>query len=196
MNQATTTPTEPTTITLNATVALQQSQPDLLPFDNQYACLTDEELHRKVIAATQQFQLCCFEVARHAEAALRRRLVILIPLCEEAVERYKMLGVAARDRAYGQPTVEQYFASIKLNHNTVRSWFYRYPELLRKQLLKAPFTPDKPTRLPRKRPNLRQTLKDVLTWFQYTEPYRRDPRLVVSTELLTSLRTLLKEEEK
>ena len=50
---------------------------------------------------------------------------VLIPYCEEIIKRYKMQGVAAKDRPNNQPTVERYFKSVGLNYNTVRSWIHR-----------------------------------------------------------------------
>jgi hypothetical protein len=41
------------------------------------------------------------------------------------ISRYKMQGVAAKDRPNGKPTVAAYFRSIKLNYSTVRSWIHR-----------------------------------------------------------------------
>ena len=60
----------------------------------------------------------CAETHRHA-------VDVLLPYCEEIIRRYKMQGVAAKDRPNGKPTVDAYFKSIGLNYNNVRSWIHR-----------------------------------------------------------------------
>jgi hypothetical protein len=50
---------------------------------------------------------------------------ILRPYCEEIIARYKMPGVAEKNRPNGKPTVEAYFRSISLKYSTVRSWIRR-----------------------------------------------------------------------
>jgi hypothetical protein len=49
---------------------------------------------------------------------------VLLPYCEEVIERYRQPG-ASKNRIDGKPTVEDYFNSIDLNYNTVRSWIHR-----------------------------------------------------------------------
>lgn len=124
---------------------LQQQKPNL-PFEGEvdYTSLTNEELHQEVLAASAGLQKRCIEVCQYAEDALAQPLAVLVPMCEEIRARFKMQGVAAKDRPNGQPTVEAYFRSIGLNYSTVRSWFRR--ERLRTHMFEM-FVPDKPTRL-------------------------------------------------
>jgi hypothetical protein len=64
----------------------------------------------------------------------------IVPLCEEIIRRYRQPGVTGEFRMNNKPTVEQYFRSIKLSYNTVRSWIHR--KRLRKAVVGNPFQPD------------------------------------------------------
>lgn len=94
--------------------------------------LSDNELHKRTVAARNEFFAHCAKT--HSFAANR-----LIPLCEEIIKRYKLPGVAAKDRPNRQPTVDAYFKSIGLNYNTVRSWFLRDKWANREKLTQALF---------------------------------------------------------
>ncbi len=65
------------------------------------------------------------EFYQHYTKAHAYAVDVLIPACEAIITRYKMQGVAAKDRPNGKPTLETYFKSIDLNYNTVRSWIHR-----------------------------------------------------------------------
>ena len=80
--------------------------------------LNNEQLHHEMLDARNKFYQRCSEAHDYAVDAL-------IPACEAIIARYKMQGVAAKDRPNGKLTVEAYFKSIDLNYNTVRSWIHR-----------------------------------------------------------------------
>jgi hypothetical protein len=94
--------------------------------------LSNHDLHEQTFAARNEYFVRCTKT--RAFAAHR-----LIPLCDEIIRRFKMPGVAAKDRPNGQPTVDAYFKSIGLNYNTVRSWFYRDKWTYRDKLNRAMF---------------------------------------------------------
>jgi len=111
----------------NGSVAVQQKvggQPD-------YAKLANEQLHHEMLDARNGLFEKCLITQKYAAE-------VLVPLCEAIIARYKMQGVAAKDRPNGKPTVEAYFRSIHLNYNTVRSWIHR------KRLQTEMFQPKKP----------------------------------------------------
>jgi hypothetical protein len=99
----------------NTSVATQQKSHRTR---NQYATLTPNQLHLKTLDARNTFLEKCVGAEKYA-------IDVLVPYCEEIIRRYKMQGVAAKDRPNGKPTVDAYFRSINLNYNTVRSWIYR-----------------------------------------------------------------------
>jgi hypothetical protein len=99
----------------NSSVATQQKSKQT---PNKYACLTPNQLHLETLDAREQF----FEKWSGAE---KYAIDVLLPYCEEIIRRYKMQGVAAKDRPNGKPTVDAYFKSINLNYSTVRSWISR-----------------------------------------------------------------------
>lgn len=98
----------------------------------QITTLSNTDLHKRTLAARHDFLSHCART--HSFAANR-----LIPFCEEIIKRYKMPGVAAKDRPNKQPTVDSYFRSIGLNYNTVRTWFFREKWTERKKLNNALF---------------------------------------------------------
>lgn len=99
----------------NTSVALQQkSQQPKRKLSN----LTPEELHQGTLDARNIMFEKCVGAEKYA-------IDVLVPFCEEIIRRYKMQGVAAKDRPNGKPTVDAYFKSINLNYNTVRTWIHR-----------------------------------------------------------------------
>lgn len=84
----------------------------------EYAKFTNAELHREMVAVRNTLFSKCVDAQKYAAE-------VLIPACEAIIARYRMQGVAAKDRPNGKPTVEAYFKSIDLNYNTVRSWIHR-----------------------------------------------------------------------
>lgn len=82
------------------------------------AALPTDQLHQATLNARNAFFEKCVETHKHA-------VEVLLPYCEEIIRRYKMQGVAAKDRPNGKPTVDAYFKSIGLNYNNVRSWIHR-----------------------------------------------------------------------
>ena len=103
------------TASRNASVASQQKSQQT-PI--KYASLTPNQLHLATLDARDKFFKKCDGAEKYA-------IDVLLPYCEEIILRYKMQGVAAKDRPNGKPTVDAYFKSINLNYNTVRSWIYR-----------------------------------------------------------------------
>ena len=99
----------------NTSVATQQKSKQT---PNKYARLTPNQLHLETLDAREQF------FAKYSGAE-KYAIDVLLPYCEEIIRRYKMQGVAPKDRPNGKPTVDAYFKSINLNYNTVRSWIYR-----------------------------------------------------------------------
>ena len=95
----------------------------------QLTALNNSQLHAQAQKARDEFFGKCVGTQSYAKD-------VLIPYCEEIIKRYKMQGVAAKDRPNNQPTVEKYFKSIDLNYNTVRSWIHR------KTLTTDMFTPE------------------------------------------------------
>jgi len=85
---------------------------------NKYASLPPNQLHLETLDARDKFFKKCDGAEKYA-------IGVLLPYCEEIIRRYKMQGVAARNRLNSKPTVEAYFRSIGLNYNTVRSWISR-----------------------------------------------------------------------
>lgn len=83
-----------------------------------YAKLTNAELHQETQAARNTLYGKCVDTQQYI-------VDVLLPRCEAIITRYKMQGVASKDRPNGKPTVEAYFRSIELNYNTVRSWIHR-----------------------------------------------------------------------
>jgi hypothetical protein len=83
-----------------------------------YAKLAPDQLHQQTLKARETF----FKMWVGAEAYA---IDVLLPYCEEVIQRYKMPGVGAKDRPNGKPTVEAYFRSINLNYSTVRTWIRR-----------------------------------------------------------------------
>jgi hypothetical protein len=96
----------------------------------QFPKLTNGQLHKRMLEVRNDFYNRCVETQDYA-------VHMLLPACIEVIARYKMQGVAAKDRPNGKPTVEAYFRSIKLNYNTVRSWIHR------KRLSTEMFDPEK-----------------------------------------------------
>jgi hypothetical protein len=107
-----------------SSVAPQQKAPVA-----QLTTLNNSQLHTQTQKARDEFLDKCVGAHSYAKD-------VLIPYCEEVIKRYKMQGVAAKDRPNNQPTVERYFKSIGLNYNTVRSWIHR------KTLTTDMFTPE------------------------------------------------------
>jgi len=83
-----------------------------------YAKLTNAEIHQEMLVARNTLFEKCMITQKYAAE-------VLVPVCEAIIARYKMQGVAAKDRPDGKPTVEAYFRSIGLNYNRVRSWIHR-----------------------------------------------------------------------
>jgi hypothetical protein len=102
-------------IARNASVAMQQKTGQAV---GKYSALTTDQLHQETLKARETFFEMCVGAERYA-------VDVLLPYCEEIIERYKMQGVAAKNRPNEKPTVESYFKSIKLNYSTVRSWIHR-----------------------------------------------------------------------
>jgi hypothetical protein len=98
----------------------------------QLTALNNAQLHAQTQKARDEFFGKCVGAQSYAND-------VLIPYCEQIIKRYKMQGVAAKDRPNNQPTVEKYFKSIGLNYNTVRSWIHR------KTLATDMFTPESST---------------------------------------------------
>jgi hypothetical protein len=103
--------------------ALSEAETEKLP------TMPAADLHLEVVAATKAFRKRCG--AAHWYALNR-----LVPLCEEIRKRYKMQGVAAKDRPNARPTVAAYFESIGLNYGTVRNWISDWK--LRKDMFETP----------------------------------------------------------
>ena len=80
--------------------------------------LTNEQLHQETLEARNKLFDRCVETHNYIAD-------VLVPRCKAIIARYKMQGVAAKDRPNGMPTVEAYFKSIGLNYNNVRSWIRR-----------------------------------------------------------------------
>lgn len=99
----------------NTSVALQQKSQQRT---KKHATLTPDQLHLGTLAARDMFFEKCVGAEKYA-------IDVLLPYCEEIIRRYRMPGVAAKNRPNGQPTVDAYFKSIGLNYNNVRSWIYR-----------------------------------------------------------------------
>jgi hypothetical protein len=95
----------------------------------QLTALNNSQLHAQTQKARDEFFVKNLGAQSYAKD-------VLIPYCEEIIKRYKMQGVAAKDRPNNQPTVEKYFKSIGLNYSTVRSWIHR------KTLTTDMFTPE------------------------------------------------------
>jgi hypothetical protein len=105
--------TQPTSVAAQQKSEITETVPDR-PHEN----LSSHELHNATLHARDEAHNRCIKAQEHIAK-------ILLPYCEEVIERYKMQGVAAKDRPNGKPTVEGYFKSIDLNYNTVRSWIRR-----------------------------------------------------------------------
>ena len=104
-----------TVIARNASVAMQQKTGQTAA---KHSALPTDHLHQETLKARETlFQMCV--------GAERYTVDVLLPYCEEIIRRYKMQGVAAKNRPNGKPTVESYFQSIKLPYSTVRSWIHR-----------------------------------------------------------------------
>lgn len=80
--------------------------------------LTNEQLHQETLEARNKLFDRCVDTHNYIAD-------VLVPRCKAIIARYKMQGVAAKDRPNGMPTVEAYFKSIGLNYNNVRSWIRR-----------------------------------------------------------------------
>jgi len=86
---------------------------------------TPEGLHLAILEAKE-----AFEAAREqADAYAYEKL---LPALDEAIRRYRQPGKGAAFRMNNCPTVEEYFESIGLNYDTVRSWKLRSKERLLK----------------------------------------------------------------
>ena len=97
------------------------------------SALTTDQLHQETLKARETLFQKCIGAERYA-------VDVLLPLCEEIIKRYKMQGVAAKNRPNGKPTVDAYFKSIGLNYNNVRSWIHRkklQTEMFRPTMLKS-----------------------------------------------------------
>lgn len=112
----------------NSSVAAQQK----VGTNVDYSTLTNTELHEEMLVARNMLFEKCLDTQRYAAD-------VLVPACEAIIARYKMQGVAAKDRPNSKPTVEAYFNSIGLNYNTVRSWIHR------KRLQTEMFQPQEPS---------------------------------------------------
>src|ERR1039458_4796175 len=86
----------------NASVAMQQKSRRMI---SKYANLTPEQLHHETLNARNTLFEKCVEAEKYA-------IDVLVPYCEEIIRRYKMQGVAPKDRPNGKPTVDAYFKSI------------------------------------------------------------------------------------
>jgi hypothetical protein len=102
-------------IARNASVAMQQKTGQAV---GKHSALPTDQLHQATLSARNALFEKCVETHKHA-------VEVLLPYCEEIIRRYKMQGVAAKDRPDGKPTVDAYFKSISLNYNNVRSWIHR-----------------------------------------------------------------------
>jgi hypothetical protein len=116
----------PTTASASSVASQQKVTVAQLP------ALNNSQLHAQTQKARDEFFDKCVGAQSYAKD-------VLIPHCEEIIKRYKMQGVAAKNRPNGKPTVESYFKSINLNYNTVRSWIHR------KTLQTDMFTPESST---------------------------------------------------
>jgi len=112
-----------------SSVAMQQRSGDGV---RKYAELTPSQLHQQTLNAREALFTMCVGAETYAIDVLR-------PYCEEIIARYKMPGVAEKNRPNGKPTVEAYFRSISLKYSTVRSW------IRRKRLSTEMFGPKKTT---------------------------------------------------
>src|SRR5580704_746934 len=83
-----------------------------------YAKLTPVQLHQQTLNARETFFKMCIGAEAYA-------VDVLLPYCEEIIARFRMPGVAAKNRPNGRPTVEAYFRSINISYSTVRSWIHR-----------------------------------------------------------------------
>jgi hypothetical protein len=117
-------------IARNASVAMQQKTAQTV---GKHSALPTDQLHQEMLKARDTFLQKCVGAESYA-------VDVLLPYCEEIIERYKMQGVAAKNRPNGKPTVESYFKSIKLNYSTVRSWIHRkklQTEMFRPKMLES-----------------------------------------------------------
>jgi hypothetical protein len=112
------------------------------------ADLTNDQLHQKISSASGLLQLAVTDTWEYTANRLSKPVAELVPLCEEMIKRYKMQGVSPENRPNGQPTVAEYFYSIKLNYSTVRGWIHRYRTRIanRETEQSDMFKPKKPTR--------------------------------------------------
>ena len=117
-------------IARNTSVAMQQKSGQTV---GKHSALPTDQLHQETLKARETLFEKCVETHKHA-------VEVLLPYCEEIIRRYKMPGVAAKDRPNGKPTVDAYFKSIDLNYNNVRSWIHRkklQTEMFRPKMLKS-----------------------------------------------------------
>ena len=121
--------TKKAAVTNIASVAMQQRSENGA---RKHAKLTPNQLHQQTLNARQVFFGMCVGAETYA-------VDVLLPYCEEVIARYKMPGVATKDRPNGKPTVAAYFKSIDLNYSTVRSW------IRRKRLSTEMFNPESAT---------------------------------------------------
>jgi hypothetical protein len=97
------------------------------------ADLPTDQLHQATLEARETLFQKCVGAESYA-------VDVLLPYCEEIIKRYRMQGVAAKNRPNGKPTVDAYFKSIGLNYNNVRSWIHRkklQTEMFRPKMLKS-----------------------------------------------------------
>lgn len=80
-----------------------------------YSGHTPEALHAAILEAKKAFEAAQDESESHAHEKL-------LPALDEAIRRYKQPGKGGEYRMNGCPTVKEYFKSIGLNYDTVRSW--------------------------------------------------------------------------
>jgi hypothetical protein len=113
-------------------VAMQQKQPDSTP---KLTELDPNQLHERTASARELL----YQKWNGTEKFISDEVV---PLCEEIIHRYRQPGVTGTFRLNGKPTVEQYFRSINLSYNTVRSWIHRKNR--RRALLANPLQADRP----------------------------------------------------
>ncbi len=102
--------------TANASVALQQKSPEIT--FRPHESLSTAELHKATVNARKVVYKRCDDTEAYISG-------VLVPFCQEVIERYKRQGLAAKDRPNGKPTVEAYFKSIDLSYSTVWSWIHR-----------------------------------------------------------------------
>jgi transposase-like protein len=126
-----------TTAVASATGASKPASSSLSPTVD-YSRHTDDELHRATVAGIATY-------TQKRETADVYAYDVLIPAINQIIERYRQPGRAAPYRLDGKPTVGEYFRSVGLNYNNVRSWKLRAHERLKQAAEDAGTRPSKKT---------------------------------------------------